>query len=137
MKPQQPNVEYCIEHKDWINGLWERRGLQFGDWAGADGQAHLLHRINTITREFVTESGDYSFGELTWLPSVDDVLAMLETMAPEHGLKLRNMYPIDNSPDDYEATMYTRNGLRSSRHYGTTWLIALMELLKLCDFTAS
>ena len=79
MKPQQPNVEYCIEHKDWINGLLDKRG----GWERGDRYtyAEYLEEERIDIWHLAHQPGDPRHGAI-WLPSEGDVLAMLE--CPDH-----------------------------------------------------
>ena len=52
MRPQQLDVQYCIEHKDWINGLLEKRGgLGLGDkvWIKREGKVAIIQRFYVFT----------------------------------------------------------------------------------------
>jgi len=69
MKPQQPDVAYCIKHAEFVNGLREkRRGWQEWDWGWDTVVGELIPpRIGDRVRLL----GD------VWIPTSDDVLGML------------------------------------------------------------
>ena len=123
MKPQQPDIEYCIEHKEFVNGLLEKKGgWQVGDWL-ASLMGHGKPYIELIAEppaDFTLWDTEHTLGPLIWHPSVDDVLAMLdlghiEIWGPTH---TQNRWVI----------LYDK--VHGRQFEGRTYLIALLELLK-------
>ena len=117
MKPSQPNVEYCTEHREFVNSLLEKRG-------GGEPEDRIIQ-----TKE----------GRGVWLPSEGDVLAMLRTELPrlgegDYGWALEGA----NDADTYQAWIprYVDEGTgyEDEDIYLTDWLptplIALLELLR-------
>ena len=52
MKPQQPDIEYCIKNAEFVNGLLEKRGgLGFGDkvWIRREGKVAIIQRFYVFT----------------------------------------------------------------------------------------
>jgi len=127
MKPQQSDVEYCIEHKDFVNGLLEKRGgWQQGDWfirSATQCHPRVVEGMNHAdVMNMLSVAGEI------WLPSVDDVLAMLEergysdlrTLITTHwpGRPLTECYLVIADP----------LAECKPRAYGITRLIAHLEL---------
>ena len=131
MKPSQPNVEYCIEHKDWINGLLEKRGWQVGDWCERrlscgptvvsevkDGEPYFVETVGRGRGTFF-HMGHW---DIIWLPSEGDVLAMLETIGIE------SVVVFKASVSEGYFAGYSRP--TEPTYYGLTRLIALLELVR-------
>ena len=152
MKPTEPDIKWCIENADFVNGLLEKRGgWQDGDSVYTedtelsdcveggivtslkeDGEGGFVTQIGTsfgrstdYAEQIYTCGG--SADEITqkciWLPSVDDVLAML---------KLDYLTLWKDGADVCVTDADT-----DAEGRGKTRFIAFMELLKLCDSIAS
>ena len=125
MKPQQLDVEYCIENKEFVNGLLEKRGgWQEGDWYHWDtGYATGVQLVGRFECQALTENEDgYGIQGLIWLPTVGDVLGMLEATGIESVVVFKA--PVS------EGYMAGYSRPREPTYYGPTRLIALLELLK-------
>ena len=140
MKPSQPNVEYCIKHREFVNGLLEKKGgWQEGDRCAGrlGGSPPLVARVNNGKAYHVSTEGSckgtfWSTGNWgdAWLPSVDDVLAMLtEAMDGRRDWMLEHIHNLDGTPRDYLAMLYPK-GNKPMIGIGSTPLIALLELLR-------
>ena len=140
MKPQQPNIEYCIEHREFVNGLLEKRGgWQDGEWYRSrlggsspnliakvkDGKPYMVSTSGSCEGTFWSRPG----WDGVWLPSEGDVLAMLEArgMIPEL-LSLR----LGSIGGDI-TVWFATDGIvmvPAAKDCYDTPLIALLELLK-------
>ena len=135
MKPQQPNIAYCIEHKDWLVTLRARYGeWQEGDrtlieeelivvhTVGCDGLGYRLRGIDM----YVFHSDDMTI----WLPSEGDVLAMLEARGyNDLRIVTTTHWPGRPLTECYLVIVDPLVECKP-RAYGVTRLIALLELLR-------
>ena len=119
MKPQQPNVEYCIEHKEFVNGLLEKRGWRDGDWYIDAAFGPILVSIPPIRAERLAALSL----DAIWLPSEGDVLAMLA------GQGIRTSLAAVQQGTAWSAWAFPPGHYRHADNADTP-LIALLELLK-------
>ena len=101
MKPSQPNIEYCIEHREFVNGLLEKKG-------GGEPEDRIIQ-----TKE----------GRGVWLPSEGDVLAMLDER--KYMPALESSIRIDQAD-----LIWMAYAGRFNSGWHDTPLIALLELLR-------
>ena len=125
MKPNEANVQYCIEHADFVNGLWEKRGRQVGDWVcELVGETEDIQLIAEPPADLTLYDTDSPVFPLVWLPSEGDVLAILwglETSGDNY-----NSISLFGDNDGYAA----QDRARAAEGVGETRLIALLELLR-------
>ena len=85
MKPTEPDIKWCIEHANFVNGLLEKKGgAEHGDWFFCDDFALVKEVVNIASWEEAQEvHAELVAGGpgTVWLPSEGDVLAMLEEVA--------------------------------------------------------
>ena len=125
MKPSESDIKWCIENREFVNSLLEKRGgWQEGDWAVKDGEPGLVSPIRLLSD--------------IWLPSEGDVLVMLRHPAPGHSDWIRLEYDFANGKhrayfvaleQQGEVPTRLRQGGWLDKH-GETPLIALLELLR-------
>ena len=89
MKPTEAEIKWCIEHRDWVNGLLEKRG----GWEDYDYHAYPSRPSYYLLRGL---PATINSEEPIWLPSVGDVLGMLE----KEGLCLIN--PVNEKFDPWK-----------------------------------
>ena len=119
MKPSQLDIEYCIEHKDWINGLLEKRGgWQEGDW-----RTYLSHPRTVYLVAPANLNPQGRDGDGVWLPSEGDVLAMLA----EAGVRPRLWLSVHGA---WEADGYRGRDVLDTYGASATPLVALLDLLR-------
>ena len=132
MKPTEPDIKWCVEHKDWVNGLLEKRGWQEGDWCERrlvygptlvskveDGEPYL------IQAELGSEGTFFHMGDwlIIWLPAEGDVLAMLGETDGMPALE-------SNVRKDEPELFWIAYAGRDKSGWQKTPLIALLELLR-------
>lgn len=145
-------IKWCLENEKliayWLEqrGGWQARDICIGiiiPNRGILGQV-LWHKIKTLDAEFGYSAGwavsEIASGDLhwycnkekrvsenwLWLPGIGDVLTLLEA-------KVAGFIDLYRKAKWYESLPNERYGAvcGSLRGDGPTWLIALMELLKL------
>jgi len=121
MKPQQPDVAYCIKNADFVNGLLEERGWQKGDW---------YWQPEAPEEVYLAQLPEFLIGEddLVWIPTEGDVLGMLDE---------RNTMPAleSNVQKDERDLFWIARAGRSKSGWQKTPLIALLELLRAVEGT--
>ena len=142
MKPQQPDVAYCIKNAEFVNGLREGRGWQEGDWFIRPLSQSHPRVVEGINHADVMNM--LSVANEIWIPTSDDVLGMLGEALPrlgegDYGWALEGA----NDADRYQARipgyLDEGTGFLDEDIYRTdgqkTPLIALLELLRAVEGT--
>lgn len=112
MKPTEPNIQYCLKHKeDVARWLEQRGGWQEGDWGWDTDEDELLNPQDGDTIRLLSH---------VWLPDAGDVLEML-------GFEELAIYSYVQDVGTRRFCARLANGMGK---YGDTRLIALMELLR-------
>jgi len=127
MKPRDKDIAYCIEHREWLAELLEKRGgWQEGDW-------FILQETGSI---LLTDSWwlyDHSLKrdseDRVWLPSVDDALEMLEARGCTPQLLSLKLKSLGGNIMRWLATDAVIMVPDVKECHGTP-LIALLELLQ-------
>ena len=129
MKPQHPDIEYCGKHREFVNGLLEKRGgAQHGDWFLCDGFALVQEAVNIASWEEAEEvHAELVAGgsQTVWLPTTGDALAMLE---PREIVLVSSRAPAGAISWNAKAAGMGRNA-----GWWETLLIALLELLRAAE----
>ena len=127
MKPSQPNIEYCIKHREFVNGLLEKRGgWEAGDWYSSKGRKCTTERFFGL----VHDADWWAYPDALWLPSEGDVLAMLDGLgvAPHLSSERGPSGALSWSASGWNPSGMTGEPERSG--WQPTPLIALLELVR-------
>ena len=119
MRPSQPDIKWCIEHAEFVNDLWEKRGRQRGDWTWNEGCDELG----------LLSSVSYADEYDVWLLTTDDVLGMLEERGVTPELLSLRLTSIGGDVIVWLATNAVLM-VPNAKECHRTPLIALMELFK-------
>lgn len=140
MKPTEADIAWCIKNAEFVNGLLEKRGgWQLTDrfiWhdepslVDKDSEWYLdalgMNDDDNGLIDTIAELEGYGSGGVVWLPTVGDVLGMVDG----RGIRLT----LDQPPRGSEWIAVTKVGSGPIlRGEGQTLLIALLELLKVVE----
>jgi hypothetical protein len=132
-QPTNADIQYCLEHREWLAALLEKRGgwTRFDIGAQELGERYVLQSYMPSTSDS-KELAYFQryFSDLVWLPSEGDALAMLVD-AGIQSVQLDKAIA-KGGATMWFATAHVLDGIPLESDGGTL-AIALLELLRSCE----
>jgi len=120
---KQADIAYCIKHASFVNGLWDKRGKQVGDWYTFADRGRYSWLVWEGNNPPIINDDT-----AIWIPTEGDALWFLDE-AKRDVIEVGRVGAWHDRPasERFRASVV---GKTTGPGYGATRLIALLELLR-------